>query len=359
MIPVKLVETIFHRYWALLLPVIVVPLIVLGLTSKPRQYQSTAVVWVSNPVASERPVLGANNPYLTPAQNQAQAINDLLSTRAYRVQVAMDAGIVHQGADDKALRRGAALVRSYAYASGVNLVTISAISTSDEVAQAIVTGVINQYRARATATLASDAEVSAQYYNQQLALAQQGLAQKTAELAEYLKANPKAADPSNVASQELAYRTLKDAADSQASLVASLQQALQSIALRSASAPETQASMFVVQDAPTRPEAPLPQSLTSRLGMPIAGMFLGLCIGSAYLYVVYRTDHTIRSAEDLSELNVPLLGSVPQLQPAPQWARYTPVAWYLRWRRRDFARKTAASISNGRPMNSSASTEVA
>ncbi len=358
MIPLKLVETIFHKYWALVLPVIFVPIVVLALTSKPNQFQSTSVVWVSNPVASERPVLGANNPYLTPAQNQAQAITDLLSTRAFRVQVAIDAGIVAPTADESTVRRAAAHVRASAYSTGVNLVTVSAIHPSNNVAQAVVAGVINQYLARATATLESDSRVSAEYYTQQLTLAQRTLTAKSAELSEYIRANPRAADPTSPASAEIAYRTLLDQVDSQSALVALIEESLQAIQLRAASAPQTQASMFSVQDAATLPAAPLPVSITSKYGMPLAGMVLGLTIGATYLYVSYRTDHTIRSAEDLTTLDVPLLGSVPQLQAAPVWARYTPLAWFIQWRRKDFARKTAASISSNQPLATGAAAEV-
>src|SRR5690606_15038567 len=115
---------------------------------------------------------------------------------------------------------------------------------------------------------------------------------------------------------------------------------------------------FAVQDAPTLPQVPLGVSMTSKYGLPMAGMMLGLSIGAAYLYFSYRTDHTIRSAEDLATLEVPLLGSVPELQAAPLWARYTPLAWLIRWRRRDFARKTAASISSNQPLATGAVAEV-
>lgn len=358
MIPLKLVETIFHRYWALALPIIVVPIIVLGLTSKPNQFQSTAVIWVSNPVASERPVLGANNPYLSPSQNQAQAVTDLLSTRAFRAEVAIAAGIIPPTADERTQRRAASLVRASAYSTGVNLVTVSAVSPSGKLSQAVVSGVISEYLERATVTLESDSKVAAQYYTQQLAVAQEAFNARSAQLAEYIGSNPRATDPTNPASQAIAYRTLVEQVSTQSALVQSLQQSLQAIQLRAASAPETQTSMFAVQDAPSLPENPLPVSMTSQYGMPLAGMMLGLCIGSAYLYVVYRTDHTVRSAEDLADLQVPLLGSVPQLQPAPLWARYTPIAWFLRWRRKDFARKTAASISNSRPLGAAQTPEV-
>lgn len=358
MIPLKLVETIFHKYWALALPVLLIPLVVMNFMAKSDTYQSSAVVWTSNPVASEKPALGTNNSYLSAAQNQAQAVNDLLSTRAFRVQVAKAAGIIPEDADESTAKRGAAKVKASATTTGANLVTISAVSPSAEVAQAVVREIISQYLARATSAIASDSQVSLDYYTQQLALAQQNLDAANAALSEYLRSNPRAADPSHPASQEPAYRTLVERADSQSTLVGSLQNTIQTVQLRAASAPQTQASMFAVQDPATKPEKPLPVSMTSKYGMPAAGAMLGLFVGLAYLYVSYRTDHTIRSAEDLQDVPVALLGSVPQLQPAPMWARYTPVAWVIAWRKRDFARQTAASITTSQPAATGAAPEI-
>lgn len=349
MIPLKLVETIFHKYWALVLPLVLVPLIVMSFTTRPDNYLSSAVVWTSNPIAGEKLAVGSNNPYLSPAQNQAQAVNDLLSTKAFKAQVAIRAGIIPASADAATVRRGVARVDASAAASGVNLVTISAMSPSSAAAQAVVTAIIEEYLARATTTIESDSTVSLDYYSQQMTLAQDTLNKTSAQLAEYVRANPRATDPTNAASQEPAYRALVQQVNSQTALVNSLRESLQAIQLRAASAPQTQASMFAVQDPASRPEAPLPVSLKSRYGFSVAGAMLGLFIGLTYLYVSYRTDHTIRSAEDLGDIQVPLLGSVPQLQPGPLWARYTPLAWFIRWRRPDFARKTAAAITTPLP----------
>jgi capsular polysaccharide biosynthesis protein len=221
---------------------------------------------------------------------------------------------------------------------------VSAISNSPSDAHDIVAAVIDEYLARAVNEIQINAEVSEQYYSQQLAVAQQAVLDKNAELQEYLGSHPKAVDPTNPASREVAYLTLQGQLQSRAAIVTSLQASLQSVQLRAASAPQTQQAQFAVQDMPNEPTAPLPVSLTTRVGTPMAGMLLGLLIGAAYVYVAYRTDHTIRSGEDLGALKVPILGAVPQLQPAPGILRYTPIGWFIAWQRRDFARRTAASI---------------
>ena len=81
------------------------------------------------------------------------------------------------------------------------------------------------------------------------------------------------------------------------------------------------------------------------LVVPLAGLLFGLLIASGYLYFSYRTDYTIRSSTDLDGLGVPLLGYVPVLQSMPLWIRITPARWIVGWRRREFARRAATSIS--------------
>ncbi len=345
MIPVKLVETIFRRYWAILIPVILVPMLAMALTAKQWEYQSTAVVWVSSPVGGDKPALGSSNSYLTPAQNQAQTLNDLLHTSSFRTLVGQQAGVIPATAGLAQSERSSGRLKVFAYATGVNLLTISATSSSGDDSQALVKAVIDQYLVRATDEIQRDSTVSADYYSQQLGVAQQGLTAKNAKLAEYLAAHPKAAEPTSADSRALDYQTLVSQVQSQAVLVTKLQDSLQAIQLREASAPQAQQSLFAVQDPPTKPGQPLPVSLTSRFGVPMAAAILGLMAGLGYIYVTYRTDHTIRSAEDLEGVGAALLGSVPQLDAAPLWARYTPVATIIGWRKRDFARKIAAAIS--------------
>ncbi len=346
MIPVKLVETVFRRSWALLLPVVLVPLLVLGLTAQPPRYQSQAIVWVSSPVAGTTDALGYSNPYLTPAQNQAQSLNDLLSTRAFREEVAREAGLLRAGSSEDEARRVLQRMSVYTGSAGVNLLSVSAIADGGKEAQAIVNAVITRYRARATAEIQRETEVAATYYTQQIGAATQNLAQRKTELTEYLQRNPKAADPNNAASLDPDYRALLERVDSQNTVVENLRRALEATQLQGATAPQTLEAAFTVQDSPREPEAPLPTSMTSALGYPFAGLVFGLLIGLTYIYLTYRTDHTIRTPADLAKLNVPLLGTVPQLSATPPWARFAPVSWIVDWRRRDFARKTAASIGN-------------
>jgi len=358
MIPIKLVETIFHRYWAIVLPVILVPMLIIALTRSTPTYQSSAVVWVSLPVVDSSVQLGHNNPYLTPAQNQAQVLNDLISTESFRALIALDAGLVTASSSAEDVQWAATHLEVWATTSGTNLMSIVGAASSAKESQAIVAATIDNYLERATAELQRDSTLSAEYYTQQLAIAQQSLDERKAALSEYIRQNPRAVDPTNPASLDINYRTLVEQVDGQTTLVTNLSSALQAVQLRQAAAPQTQQAAFAVQDPANLPTAPLPTSMTSKIGLPFAGVVFGLLVGIGYIYVSYRTDHTIRTAADLAEVDVALLGSVPNLSPGPWFLRNTPVGWFIRWRQRDFARKTAASISTGAPRTARSAPEV-
>lgn len=350
MIPAKLVETMFQKYWALLIPIILVPFLALSLTRSGETYRSTAVIWVSQPVAGESLTLGHSNPYLTPAQNQAQVINDLLATEAFRVDVLNSAGLVKPDTDPKTVQRAARSLVIYAGSRGTNLVTVVAETGSADVSQALVAAVLTEYEDRATSAFERSSVLTEGYYTQQLAIASQELAVRQSALSNYVAENPDVLDPRSSASLSLDYRTLVDRVDSQSRLVETLNDAIQAINLRSASAPEAQAAAFSVQDPASRPDAPLPSSVAKTYGLPLAAVVFGTLIGCAYVYFAYRTDHTIRGAAELEALDVPLLGSVPDLRAGPGILSHTPFGWALTLFRRDFARKTAASIIAKQPV---------
>jgi hypothetical protein len=94
-----------------------------------------------------------------------------------------------------------------------------------------------------------------------------------------------------------------------------------------------------VQDAARLPEQPIPLGITDRFGYAALALGLAVAVSAAYLYVTYRTDHTLRSSEDFQGLPVPLLGYLPSVQPP----------WYqrLRPRRSNFARRLAAAMAGG------------
>ncbi|MGH2610347.1 MAG: hypothetical protein ACRDHF_14800, partial [Tepidiformaceae bacterium] len=86
-------------------------------------------------------------------------------------------------------------------------------------------------------------------------------------------------------------------------------------------------------------------SATARFGYPFAGLLLGIFIAAAYLYTVYRTDHSVLSSEDLVGLNVQLLGRVPELRQKSRLDAIPVISRFRGRQHRDFARHTASAIS--------------
>ena len=351
MISGKLIETIFHRLWLLAIPLVLTPLLVLALTARADSFESRSTVWVSTPIGDAQPSVGQSSAYLSPAQNQVQALNDLLSTELFRQTVARTAGIVSASDSPATVAAVAVRMSIAASATGVNLLTITARAVSPERAQAVASAVVTSYQNRGTQEVQRSAASSQEYYTQQLGLAQQTLTKRREDLASYLRANPKAADPTNAASLDLNYRAIISQVDQQVKVVDGLVQSLQNVDLRLASAPQSQQASFAIQDPASRPIAPLAVSSTKRFGLPFAGLLFGVLISCMYVYFKFRTDHTIRTSADLEGIDVPLLGTVPDLRPGGTLARYTPLGWYLGWRQRDFARRTAASISGSSTAN--------
>ncbi len=350
LVPRKLMEAAFRNLWILVLPMILLPVAVLFLTQKPPTYHAGATIWVSTPEGVDTgPLSAVGSPYNTPAQNQVKVLSDLLSTRAFRTDIALEAKLVTPAASDAKLTEAADYVgRSISVgAIGTNLVGLAVGAPVASDAYAIAGAFITEYQARATAESTRDAEVKIAYYDEQIGLAQKELDQRRTDLNTYVAAHPTVVDP-NSRAYDADYERLKASLDQQTKLVQDLTTKRFEVQLNAKSSEGAQAAVFNVQDPPRLPTAPDAVSLSKKLGLPIAAFIFGAFIAAAYLYVVFRLDQTIRTREDLESLRVPLLGFVPEIQKGPgagPW-QYTPFGWLLKQRQKGYARKVAASIAS-------------
>jgi capsular polysaccharide biosynthesis protein len=343
MIPRKLSEIFFSQLWLLLIPIAVTPLLVAAALRDEPTFESRAAVWVgSTSIGSS--VFGEGSPYNSRAQNQAQVVNDLLATDSFRSKVATSAGLVDATEDDRTRTRVGRDMTVWAGTVGLNVVTITARSSSADDAAAIVQATVDQYLDRATEEAQRRADVAEEYYSQQLGIAEAELFARDQALQTYLAEHPDAQDPTSPAALDLDHRVLRDRVESQRIIVEELRAALQSTARELASAPQSQEAAFAIQDAPIVPDAPLPVSISSRIGLPAAGLILGIIASLTYFLVRYRTDHSIRSEEDLQGLAVPLLGAVTEVHPPGLLWRLSPAAVFRRRYWLTFAQRSAASI---------------
>ena len=336
MIPRKLVEAVFRRWWVVLLPIVLAPAAVVALTRHAPEYRSIATVWVARPDSIDGGTLGrSSNPYTSAAQAQTQVMRDLLSTRTFREAVATGAGL---GADGDVIVTNSVAVQT----AGVNLISIEATRPTGDVAQRLVAAVTKEYLSRAIAESKRQSEVAITYYTSQLTPVQYELDKRRTDLSGYLAIHPAASESKT----DLTYPRLLDAVASQTRIVDDLNTSLQTAQRSNLTANQGVEAAYTVQDQPKVPLAPLSVSTTKRFGYPAAGLVFGLILAACYLYLVFRSDHSIRSSEDLAGLPVALLAYVPELSSSRGFARkINPVRWLTRGRRADYARALAASIS--------------
>jgi uncharacterized protein involved in exopolysaccharide biosynthesis len=316
------------RYKLLLvLPfVIIVPIaLVLALASRSTSYISSATVWVDPSVFLETAQLTSDNPYLSPAQNQAAVVNELMQTDSFAVGVGRRAdpdaaGAAPDGPPDRAL---AAVARdgTSVHAGGAHLVIIANQSVDPARAQALVQAVVDEYREFYAQNLKDAAQEAEAFYQGRLETTRNSLTDARAALAEYVRANPAAVANIN----DSRYIELQGRVDRAQDDFDNTQVSLQQVQVVTSSTLTGQDRSFRLVDPATLPQAPVTESLRSLAILPIAGMLLAISLSAAIYGFLLRTDNSIRIAEDLEALpGLKLLGTVPDVSHIrrPRWPRH-------------------------------------
>jgi hypothetical protein len=340
----KLADAVFRRFWLRLIPVVAVPALVLQFVHHDTVYESVGSAWVTAIDSSSGATFtsgGSTAAWKPAAERQVEILTDLVATRAFREEVAIGAGLISATAlpAERVKAADALLGRIGIVMAGPNLVAVKASASSPEEAQAISMAVISHYQLRAHTESTREAATVLAYFDAQVASAQTALAEASAAAQAYLVAHPAVKT-----TPDAEYQRLLSAAQLQESVLSRLLQGQEDAQLSAATIVASAESVFVVQDLPELPEAPLGVPLATRAAYPAAGLVLGLVIALAWTWLSYRTDRTIRSSEDLRELDIAVLGTVPELSPRDIARRFTPLRW-TGFLRRNYARRVAASIS--------------
>lgn len=339
MIPWKLAEAAFSRLWLLLIPIVIAPIVATAMMQEEPQYWSSSTVWVSRPENVDPGVLlSTAQPWETPAQAQAQVLRDLLGTESFRAAVAERAGI--EGADAPRIVAESVVIG----APGTNIVSVTATTADPRDSATMVDAVLKQYQERAAAAAEESASLQVSYFQTQVAAASDELAARELALNEYLADNPGAADPYRVDKEFL---RMSSGVDSQQRVVEGLLAALLEAEGKAAAAPYAQEATFSVQDSPSSPQI-IGTTLTKRLMYPVLALLFGAAISATYLYITYRLDHAVRTNHDLIDVQVPVLGFVPQVKGGkPAFLSNRVLNWISIGNNRDYARMVAASMSTG------------
>lgn len=326
MVPRKLAEHAFRLLPILIvLPVLALAVATLYVLRAPREYESRATLWISESgtAGNGSAQLGAENTYATPAQRQATSIAQLLGTDSFALAVAQRSGLFDPGSDhdldwrtaDYVARETAALrfIRrsTYAQADGTNLMSVVARSDDPAEAQALADSVTALYLERVSSEATRKTDLAVAFYQQRLTSAKATLDELDHAVSAYVAAHPRASS-TDVGPFDAAFERLKSSFTTQNALVTGLQKDLEVAQLDATTTAAAEKGRYALLDAAALPTVPLSRGLRT-LAVPFAGALgLSLMLGAGMLFIVFATDHSVRSSEEVTPLGVPVLALVPE-----------------------------------------------
>jgi uncharacterized protein involved in exopolysaccharide biosynthesis len=310
------------KHWYLyLIPVLILPAGAAVYAERTlKVYESSALLYIQN----SDPTTGVNiagfTAYNTPAQNGANAMNELLQSESFTVTVAEVTDLANQYDLTTGGGQGAAYVRLHndiAIApSGVggNTVSITVDDKDPKIAQQLAAGLITvcaDYFSQQRLTLDKKAE---QFLQKEITGAKEAVTQDTQRVNQYLAAHPAL----TLQSQDPTLAQLNQQLQQDLASVQTLNEKLSSVQFDEAAATTGNSQLFTVLD---QPQVPTNSTLHLKklIVYPLGG--LGAALALVMLIVGLRTvlDRKVYSTQDLRviaedlELEVTNLLTVPQL----------------------------------------------
>jgi uncharacterized protein involved in exopolysaccharide biosynthesis len=322
----KILEAFFRHKLLLLLPPFLIPLIVgpIALMSAPIYYESWAGVWVDRPQYLAYTQAGWNT-YLTPAQNQANALNEQLKTRSFVMDIAKRTQLAplvgNARGEDRILKvftDGLAITPN-----GDHLLVLRFRADTPKLAYDLLNSTIDAFKENASTDRVNQASLAISFYQAQLNDGQDNLNKLTSSARQYIAANPRLGSLTSQPGQSTAPVLPATATDPQlADLMGQIQFQQKEIdrirgelsqAQFDASAGlEGQELGFQVIDPAQVPASPT-RALKKQLIMPIGGLVGGAVLSIVLLVFLVTADRAVRGESDLPT-NVRVLGDMPVLK---------------------------------------------
>jgi len=281
----------------------------LMLATVPAQdYVSSASVWIDRPDVISGLAATDFNPYVSPAQNQASVMHELLASRSFATAIAKDLAETDAVTDGQV---GTIRANTYIWPAGDHLLYVQFKSQNALVAARGVKAVLDQFTLTYAKDLKTKAEQSSVFYQAQLGVAREALDNATVALQTFLRTHPQIAaalsNPTSIAAiTDPEYAKLKIAQDSaKTSYDKILSSYSQSVIISNSSGGIS--SYFEVIDQPQVPALPLAASrklMALKLGL---GVLLGGLTAAAILFWLWRSDHRVRTSNDLAFLGMELV----------------------------------------------------
>jgi uncharacterized protein involved in exopolysaccharide biosynthesis len=192
----RYLRTFFKRWYLYIIPIVILPAVVTVYGyGKLMLYNSTALLYVDKPVFLSAQDFGWN-PYLSPAQNEASSMAELLLSETFvdniaaRTDLAATYNLDTRGGKDQAFARIAPEVAITASTAGPNVLLLSVTDKNPRIAQQVAAALLDGYTAYFEDHRLQLDQQAVTLYTQQLATAQGQLNQATQRVQEYLYAHP-------------------------------------------------------------------------------------------------------------------------------------------------------------------------
>ncbi|MGD0372001.1 MAG: hypothetical protein ABSC16_09910 [Candidatus Dormibacteria bacterium] len=330
----RFLETFFRHRIVAILPVVLGLAVAAGyVLVQPRQYTSTASLWVDLTVPGNAAASAAEQ-YEDPSTYLQSQIQELLATRSFALAVGQSGGLIsylqdhpQSGASGLAAIPGLGALSSSGSAGSVddrvaadlpNMVSVVTAGPqvlnlvvsgpSPQLAAAVARALIREFTSQVVTAAQSDDQTSVSYYGQQVAQAQLSLQQAQQQLTEYLAAHPKVpADGTGDATATELYEAVQIDQTSYQSLLSQYQQAQLDLANAKSQ------SGFEVMDAPAAGGTAV--SITKKLvEAGAAGLLIGLLVSALIVTGLTWADRTARDAADVRRvLGLEVAASIEQI----------------------------------------------
>jgi capsular polysaccharide biosynthesis protein len=305
------------RYWVRFVILLIIAPLVLGAGSALyfRSYTGTASLWIETPSYFGQTVTPAGwNINLTPAENQSDILNELLSTDAFVNKIAdrlMQTGAVTDDATVNAILNSMS-TNLHVVPDGTHLVRLKFSNGSKAVCTAVLNVTIQLFQEQLAAVQVEQADLSTSFLSGQLKSARARLDGSQAALQKYLADHPGLTIASTPPAIQTDLDTLVAQARTDQSNVTQLQSQLDQAMFLGAAAKQLVATNTKLIDQPVTTKTGLLGDGSSLKRAALVALAC-LTVGFAYLLLLVWADKTARDARELdSRLKVPVLATVPR-----------------------------------------------
>ncbi len=319
----RLLEALFRHKLLLILPPLIIPGIVtpIAFLYTPPVYETAVGVWVDHPATLD--YKDGFNPYITPANNQAARLGELLRTRAFLLDVAQRTTTLAPlvGTPSGETRIAETIQRSVAIGAngGDHLLVVRVQASTPRSSYELCKALIDAYQEKSAADNADQSDVAVQFYESRAQDARLALTKATQDLRRYVGSRSPDGQASDSDQGSLPAALLDPRL---AGLQSAVQQAqndyntAQSLLTRAQhdAAASSQGIQygFQVLDQPQMPTQPTSQT-KKLLIYPIAAAVAGLALSGLLLVLLVASDRSIRSESDLAP-GLRVVGVLPSLR---------------------------------------------